>query len=205
MEVVGFDKEKKTIVNQLIDPKDTRRAVISIVGAGGSGKTTLAKEVYKSAEVKRHFDISMWLTISQEYKLIDILMTMLEKIRKVDDSERQNKGEDYFLTELNKSLRERKYLVVLDDLWPSNNIWTQLQSALPNANNGSRVVITTRFIKLAEEADIISKPHEIKHLNEDESKHLLLKKVFPNRFANECPNEVLPLATQFTQKLVDGL
>ncbi|XP_078161624.1 disease resistance protein RPP13-like [Carex rostrata] len=200
MEVVGFDKEKKTIVNQLIDPKDTRRAVISIVGAGGSGKTTLAKKVYKSDEVKRHFGISMWLTISQQYKLIDILMTMLEKIRKVDDSERQNKREDYFLTELNNSLRERKYLVVLDDLWSSNNIWTQLQAALPNANNGSRVLITTRFINLAEEADIISIPHKIEPLNEDESKHLLLKKVFPNRFAKECPNGVLPIVTQFTKK-----
>ncbi|XP_078161498.1 putative disease resistance protein At1g50180 [Carex rostrata] len=201
MEVVGFDKEKKTIVNQLIDPKDTRRAVISIVGAGGSGKTTLAKEAYKSDEVKRHFGISMWLTISQQYKLIDILMTMLEKIRKVDDSERQNKREDYFLIELNNSLREKKYLVVLDDLWSSNNIWTQLQAALPNANNGSRVLITTRFINLAEEADIISIPHKIEPLNEDENKHLLLKKVFPNRFAKECPNEVLPIVTQFTKKM----
>ncbi|XP_078162320.1 putative disease resistance RPP13-like protein 3 isoform X1 [Carex rostrata] len=201
MEVVGFDIERKTIVKQLIDANITRRAVISIVGAGGSGKTTLAKEVYKSAEVKRHFDISMWLTISQEYKLIDILMKMLEKIREVHDSERQNKGEDYFLTELNKSLRERKYLVVLDDLWPINNIWTQLQPALPNANNGSRVLITTRFIKLAEEVDIISIPHKIEPLNEDESKHLLLKKVFPNRFVNECPDGVLPLVTQFTQKI----
>ncbi|XP_078161816.1 disease resistance protein RPP13-like [Carex rostrata] len=200
MEVVGFDIERKTIVKQLIDANITRRAMISIVGAGGSGKTTLAKEVYKSAEVKRHFGLSMWLTISQEYKLIDILMKILEKIRG-KGSERQNEGEDYFLTEINKSLRERKYLIVLDDLWPSNNIWTQLQAALPNANNGSRVLITTRFITLAEEADIRSTPHEIKPLNEDESKHLLLKKIFPNRFANECPNEVLPLATQFTQKI----
>jgi hypothetical protein len=62
------------------------------------------------------------------------------------------------------------------------------------------ILINIRFSKLAEEADIRSKPHEIKSLNEEESKQLLLKKVFPNRFANECPNEVLPLATQFTQK-----
>ncbi|XP_078149231.1 disease resistance protein RPP13-like [Carex rostrata] len=203
MEVVGFNVQRKTIVDQLIDTNITRRAVISIVGAGGSGKTTLAKEVYKSAEVKHHFDISMWLTISQEYKLIDILMKMLEKIRGVPDSERQNKGEDYFITEIYQSLRERKYMVILDDLWPSNNVWTQLQVALPNYNKGSRVLITTRFIKLAEEADIRSEPHEIKPLNKDESKQLLFKKVFPNRFSNECPNEVLPLVTQFTQK-IDG-
>jgi ATPase subunit of ABC transporter with duplicated ATPase domains len=145
-EVVGFEVDRKIIVDQLIDTNITWRSVVSIVGAGGSGKTTLAKEVYKSAEVKRHdFGFSMWLTISQEYKLIDILMKMLEKIREVHDLERQNKGEDYFITELNKSLSEKKYLVVLDDVWQSNNVWTQLQAALPNANNGSRVLITTRF------------------------------------------------------------
>ncbi|XP_078154016.1 disease resistance protein RPP13-like [Carex rostrata] len=198
-EVVGFEVDKKTIVDQLIDTNKMRRDVISIVGAGGSGKTTLAKEVYKSAEVKRHFDISMWLTISQEYKLMDILIKMLEKIRKVHDSERQNKEEEYFITELNKSMKERKYLIVLDDVW-SINVWTdQLQAALPNANNGSRVLITTRFINIPEEIDRISKPHVIQPLNEEESKQLLLKKVFPNQFANECPNNLLPLTTEFTK------
>jgi disease resistance protein RPM1 len=62
------------------------------------------------------------------------------------------------------------------------------------------VLIIIRFIQIAEEADIISNPYNIRPLNEEQSKQLLLKKVFPNRFANKCPNEVLPLATQFTKK-----
>ena len=98
-------------------------------------------DVFYSVEVKRHFDISTWLTISQEYKLIDILMKMLKEI----GSERQNEGEEYLITELNKCMRERKYLVVLDDIW-SSNVWTVLQVALPDTNNGSRVLITTRFV-----------------------------------------------------------
>src|ERR1017187_2269623 len=100
---------------------------------------------FRSAEVKRHFDISTWLTISQEYKLIDILIKMLEDIQKVDTEKRKN-GEQYFITELNKCLSERKYLIVLDDVW-SSNVWTdQLQSALPDAHNGSRVLITSRLV-----------------------------------------------------------
>ena len=101
---------------------------------------------FHSVEVKCHFDISMWLTISKEYKLMDILIKMLDKIRKVLDSERQNKNEVYFITELNKSMKEGKYLIVLDDIW-SSNVWAnQLQAALPDAHNGSRVLITTRLI-----------------------------------------------------------
>ncbi|XP_078153798.1 disease resistance protein RPP8-like [Carex rostrata] len=122
-------------------------------------------------------------------------MKMLKEI----GSERQNEGEEYLITELNKCMRERKYLVVLDDIW-SSNVWTVLQVALPDTNNGSRVLITTRFIHIAEEADIISTPYKINPLNEEEGRQLLLNKVFPNRFANECPNEVLPLATQFAKK-----
>ncbi|XP_078169235.1 disease resistance protein RPP13-like [Carex rostrata] len=199
LEVVGLGVDMKTIVDQLIDTNITRRAVISIIGAGGSGKTTLAKKVYKSAEVKRHFDISMWSTISQEYKLIDILIKMLEEIQKVETDERKN-GEQYFIAKLNKCLSERKYLIVLDDVWLSN-VWTdQLQSALPDAHNGSRVLITSRFNNIAEEMDRISKPYMIQPLNEEESKQLLLKKIFPNQFANECPSDLIPLATQFSKK-----
>jgi disease resistance protein RPM1 len=46
-EVIGFEADSKMIVDQLLDADTPRRSVISIVGAGGSGKTTLAKEVYK--------------------------------------------------------------------------------------------------------------------------------------------------------------
>jgi ATPase subunit of ABC transporter with duplicated ATPase domains len=47
LEVVSSEVDKKTIFDQLIDTNITRRAVITIVGAGGSRKTTLAKDVYK--------------------------------------------------------------------------------------------------------------------------------------------------------------
>ncbi|XP_078153803.1 disease resistance protein RPP13-like [Carex rostrata] len=106
LEVVGFEVERKTIVDQLIDTNITRRSVISIVGTGGSGKTTLAKMVYKSVEVKRHFNMSIWLTISQEYKLIDILMKILKEIGG-ENSEMRNEGEEYLIIEINKCMREK--------------------------------------------------------------------------------------------------
>lgn len=133
---------------------------------------------------------------------------MLEGTQRVD-SDIQQKGEEYLIAEIYKSMKETKYLVVLDDVW-SSDLWTQLEVALLNTTNGSRVLITTgflsvsflaglcklinqyiftsflihniyvnmtiiiRFIKIAEEADAISKPYEIKALNEEESLQLLL-------------------------------
>ncbi|KAJ3703892.1 hypothetical protein LUZ61_007597 [Rhynchospora tenuis] len=46
-EVVGFQVDQKIIVDKLTDRNISRRSVITLVGCGGSGKTTLAKEVYK--------------------------------------------------------------------------------------------------------------------------------------------------------------
>ncbi|KAF3338594.1 putative disease resistance RPP13-like protein 3 [Carex littledalei] len=46
-EVVGLEDDKGKIIEQLLDRKISRRMVLSIVGTGGLGKTTLAQEIYK--------------------------------------------------------------------------------------------------------------------------------------------------------------
>ncbi|KAJ3684566.1 hypothetical protein LUZ61_013730 [Rhynchospora tenuis] len=46
-EVVGFEDDIKNICAQLRDESVSRRFVISIVGAGGRGKTTVASKIYK--------------------------------------------------------------------------------------------------------------------------------------------------------------
>ena len=50
--LVGIEKPSQEIIVRLVDenPKERRR-VVSIVGPGGSGKTTLAKQVYEKIKV----------------------------------------------------------------------------------------------------------------------------------------------------------
>ncbi|KAJ3669605.1 hypothetical protein LUZ60_011555 [Juncus effusus] len=194
-EIVGFGADKETVIQQLINRSTSRRSVVSIVGLGGLGKTTLALKAYNSWEVKKTFDIKIWISISQEFKLIDILRQILERIQPVSLRELK-KGEDYLIKKLYEAFKPVKYLIVMDDVWTSD-LWTQIEVAFPNVKNGSRVLITTRFINVAKAADPLSEPYELPFLNESESLELFLKKAIPSE---EFPDDLSYLAMKFVKK-----
>ncbi|KAJ1689229.1 hypothetical protein LUZ63_013384 [Rhynchospora breviuscula] len=195
-EVVGFKNDINNICEQLRDESVFRRSVISIVGPGGRGKSTVASKIHKSFREKSHFDCCIWVTVSQGFNVINIMKKILEKLHK---TAKEVVDEEYFITEVYASLSQKKYLIVLDDVWSSND-WILLERAFPEDHNGSRLLITTRSMDVAKKSDAANKPYELRTLNEDESQQLLLRKTFPNQFASKCPNNVLPLINQFSEK-----
>ncbi|KAK1568610.1 hypothetical protein Q3G72_026662 [Acer saccharum] len=60
---VGIDKPKKKLVGWLVEGGSGLK-VVSLAGMGGLGKTTLAKQVYDHSQVKKHFVIHAWITVS---------------------------------------------------------------------------------------------------------------------------------------------
>ncbi|XP_078152566.1 putative disease resistance RPP8-like protein 2 [Carex rostrata] len=108
-DVVGIDRDRDNIVKKLLDRGIKRRTVISIVGPGGLGKTTLARKVYNSDDVKRQFDVRIWVVISQEFNLIDILRKIIKKVEKYTKEDDLEGGEEYLLTKLYKTLVGEEY------------------------------------------------------------------------------------------------
>lgn len=49
---------------------------------GGSGKTTLARNIYDDESIVYHFDIRAWVTVSQEYDDREILLALLQSMKK---------------------------------------------------------------------------------------------------------------------------
>ncbi|KAG6731271.1 hypothetical protein I3842_01G120800 [Carya illinoinensis] len=140
-DLVGIDEPKQHLVEWLVKG-DNRREVISVAAMGGMGKTTLAKQVYDDEEVKKHFKRRAWVTVSQSFKIEELLKNM---IRDLQTSSRglDNMNNDRLRRIIKDLLKKSRYLVVLDDVWHLNE-WDVLKYALPDNNCGSRVMLTTR-------------------------------------------------------------
>ncbi|KAJ9553993.1 hypothetical protein OSB04_018038 [Centaurea solstitialis] len=175
--VVGLHRDAEIIRDKLTE--DTKQlCVVSIVGMGGQGKTTLATKLFNDPFIKYHFHIRAWATISQTYVRRDLLMQILgfqEDLEKDPDSKLREK--------LHKKLMGQRYLIVIDDIW-SIEAWDALRVFFPNENTGSRILLTSRINEVA----LHVKPHGFVHslpcLTEEESWELLKQKVF---HGDECP------------------
>ncbi|XP_058112956.1 putative disease resistance protein At1g50180 isoform X2 [Magnolia sinica] len=190
-DVVGIEDETNTLVERLIE-RDARLAVISITGMGGIGKTTLAKKVYNNIHVKNSFDFQAWVYVSQEYRVQELLLTIINCFTFLPRDEMERMTEEDLRRKLTDYLKDTRYLVVIDDIW-ARDAWDCLVSAFPDVKKGSRVLLTTRNEDIATYADAQSTPHRMRFLDESESWTLFCKKAFPGHLASTClPNlEVL--------------
>ncbi|KAJ9681540.1 hypothetical protein PVL29_020420 [Vitis rotundifolia] len=200
-DVVGMTGEAEAVKQMLVEEESESR-VVAIVGMGGQGKTTLAKKVYNRSEVNDHFECRALVYVSQDYRIRELLvgiaygvMTNLSPQRKTEIS---NMVENQLGEEVNSYLQDKRYLIVLDDVW-SIQVWRGLSSHLPESNK-SRVLITTRNQQIA--LDAYANLYELRPLGEKESWELFLKKTFPfgSTSAVVCPAELEDLGKKITEK-----
>ncbi|KAG5569938.1 hypothetical protein H5410_059704 [Solanum commersonii] len=110
---------------------------------GGIGKTTLANKIYSDPFIMSHFDIRGKVTVSQEYCRENVLLGLLSSLSGMSSHEFYEQQDDGELAEqLQKLLKGRRYLVVIDDIWTTET-WDDIQLCFPDCNNGSRILMTT--------------------------------------------------------------
>ncbi|KAA8525333.1 hypothetical protein F0562_007188 [Nyssa sinensis] len=189
-EVVGMDRPKKQLIKWLVED-NPRFKVISVEGIGGLGKTTLVKKVYEDVQVKRHFQNHAWITVSQLFKIKELLKNLIQQLFDEIKQPLPQRVEAMDITELTiqikQFLQQSRYVIALDDVW-SIDAWHSIKLALPDNNCGSRVLLTTRIVDIASTTSTVDSHghfHHMEALAGEESWTLFCRKTFQD---NCCPD-----------------
>ncbi|KAG5628349.1 hypothetical protein H5410_000066 [Solanum commersonii] len=176
--IIGLDEDLLKIKDRLI-VQSSKLEVVPIIGMGGIGKTTLARRVYDDSLIAYHFCVRAWANVSQEFDTREIFLGILRSIGKIKDEVERDSTTEQLAEMVYRSLKGRKYLIVLDDMW-SIEAWQNVRRSFPDDHNGSRIVLTTRLVDVASCACSGNSLHQMRFLSMEESWTLLRDKVFGN-------------------------
>uniref|UniRef100_A0ACD5WKT5 Uncharacterized protein n=1 Tax=Avena sativa TaxID=4498 RepID=A0ACD5WKT5_AVESA len=127
------EQDTKKIVDLLLgQASNANLTVVPIVGIGGLGKTTLAQLIYNKPEIQNHFELLIWVCVSDNFD-VDSLA------KRVAEAAATKKSQ------VRDGLSGHRYLLVLDDVWNQDPVkWENLKARLTDGANGSVVLTTTR-------------------------------------------------------------
>ncbi|XP_062086548.1 putative disease resistance protein RGA3 [Humulus lupulus] len=180
------DKERAVgfLINDAVNCSGT--SVYCIVGLGGMGKTTLAQWVFNDERVSSHFELKMWVCVSEEFDVRRLIKAIIEsgtgkacEALEMDPLQKQ----------LQNMLQRKRFLIVLDDVWNEDHEeWDKLRYIMECGSNGASVVVTTRLKKVASIMGTVAM-HGLTGLSDDDCWLLFKQRAFGSQ-REEQPNLV---------------
>ncbi|KAI3887207.1 hypothetical protein MKW92_029228 [Papaver armeniacum] len=197
IEPVGLAENVKQIKGWILAKNDESQRV-GIVGMGGLGKTTIAKEIYKDQELKNRFKKKIWVSVSQPVDTVRIMRTILDELEVKGHS--SDSLPATLLKDIKEALAETTYLIIMDDVWSQI-----LQGLTQDGRYNSCIIITTRKEDVARNMGVGElRIHRPNLLGDPDSWSLLCKVAFssPN---GTCPNPELEEVGKNIVKKCGGL
>ncbi|KAF3435841.1 hypothetical protein FNV43_RR22933 [Rhamnella rubrinervis] len=199
-EIQGREEDKKNIVKLLLSSEATTRGAVSfipIVGLGGIGKTTLAQLVFNDEEVIQRFDARIWVFVSDHFDANAIMMTVIDFLSKekchyptVDSVQRA----------IRDLLHDKRYLIVLDDVWTRNQAeWDKLEPLFKGVVDGSKIIVTTRSRRVSLMINSPNSPYYLKGLSMEACWSLFIQRAFQPGEVERYP-DLLSIGRQIVKK-----
>lgn len=148
--IFGRDQAKNQIISKLIET-DSQQRIVSVIGLGGSGKTTLAKQVFNDGNIIKHFEVILWVHVSREFAVEKLVEKLFEAIA-------GDMSDHLPLQHVSRTISDKlvgkRFLAVLDDVWTEDRVeWERFMVHLKSGAPGSSILLTTRSRKVAEAVD----------------------------------------------------
>ena len=143
-------------------------SVLPIFSIGGVGKSTLAQFIYNDPRVQAHFGKRrVWVCVSDLFDKRRITKEIIESFTK--EEYKSLFSLDALQVEMMEQLGRRKFLLVLDDIWPNaNDEWESFYAPFKNGPKDSMILVTTRSPNVA---DLVAtnncKPIQLEGLDRD--------------------------------------
>jgi Leucine-rich repeat (LRR) protein len=167
--VFGRDEDREEMVRLLLS--DSRHSscnvcVIPVIGMGGLGKTTLMQMVYHDDKVKEHFQLRIWVYVSESFDERKITQETLEAA--AYDQSIVSTNMNMLQETLSRVLQGKKFLLVLDDVWnEDHDKWLCYRAALLSGGLGSKIVVTSRNENVGRIMGGIE-PYKLQQLSDDD-------------------------------------
>jgi len=195
-ELVGIGEAKEEVIARLTRGVDDHkeRIVVSIAGFGGLGKTTLARAVYD--EIRKYFACTAFVSVSRNPDATKLLKDILYELHKGGQHPGANLDEIKHLIDLVRDfLRNKRYLIVIDDIWEKEPWDKVIGLALMENNMRSRIITTTRIIGVAEH---VGGCYRLKPLSYESSEILFYGRIFGSK--DKCPRQLFEVSKSILKK-----
>uniref|UniRef100_A0ACD5T7D2 Uncharacterized protein n=1 Tax=Avena sativa TaxID=4498 RepID=A0ACD5T7D2_AVESA len=203
--LVGIDEPKAEIIKLL--PRDgcastqQEPRIVSIVGSGGMGKTTLANQVYE--ELKGKFDCRAFISVSRNPDMMIILRTILSEVRSIDYAHTEAASVQQIIPRIKHFLGKKRFFIVVDDIWDVKT-WDVIKCALGETNSESIIITTTRNNDVAKacSSSLSDYIYNIRPLDDMHSMKLFHRRLFNS--GEDCPPNLRKVSEEIIKKC-DGL